>query len=166
MPGQVTEFLQTQFEDEIKKFIRNSPYHSDEDISDFANYLRICGYINDLTQESRLTNKFFHKDEKVVIEIDHFLDNFSSPSESDIIDFLNYLQEMGLDFDRSELPVWIEKQKLYRKFNSTEKEGIGESPFADSEDSLVHDIGKPDKKILEDTLSEMGFHHIIRKDKS
>jgi|GEM_PF-3703038 len=166
MPGQVTEFLQTQFEDEIKKFIRNNPFPSDEEITDFAKYLRISGCINDLTRESRLTNKFFHQDKEVVIEIDNFLDNFSSPSESDIIDFLNYLQEMGLDFDRSELPVWIEKQKLYRKFNSTENEGIGEGEysFADLEDSLVHDIGKPDIKILEDTLSEMGFHHIIRKD--
>lgn len=55
---------------------------------------------------------------------------------------------MGLDFDRSELPGLIEKQKLYRKFNSTEKERIveGEYQFADSEDSLVHDIGKPDEK--------------------
>jgi hypothetical protein len=41
---------------------------------------------------------------------------------------------MGLDFDRSELPGFIEKQKLYRKFNSTEKERIveGEYQFADS----------------------------------
>ncbi|NIA03224.1 MAG: hypothetical protein GWP12_01610 [Nitrospirae bacterium] len=50
----------------------------------------------------------------------------------------------------------------------TEKEGIveGESLSTESEDSLVHDIGKPDKKVLEDTLSEMGFHHIIRKNQS
>lgn len=60
--------------------------------------------------------------------------------------FLITLQEIGLDFDRLELPVFIEKQKLYRKFNSTENKLIGEYQFADSDDSLVHDIGKPDKK--------------------
>ncbi|MBE0524714.1 MAG: hypothetical protein IBX40_10330 [Methanosarcinales archaeon] len=93
MPGQVTEFLQTQFEDEIKKFIKNNPFPPDEEITYFAKYLRTSGYINDLTQENRslLTDKFLHKDEKIVIEIDKFLDNFSSPCESDINDFLNYL---------------------------------------------------------------------------
>jgi SOS response regulatory protein OraA/RecX len=61
MPGQETESLKTKFEDEIKKFLRNNPFPPDEEITEFVTYLRISGYINDLTQESRFASKFFHQ---------------------------------------------------------------------------------------------------------
>jgi hypothetical protein len=56
MPGQVTEFLQTQFEDEIKKFIRNNTFPSDEEITYFTNYKILTNNFLDNYRQTRYKN--------------------------------------------------------------------------------------------------------------
>ncbi|MCZ7396990.1 MAG: hypothetical protein O8C59_00540 [Candidatus Methanoperedens sp.] len=155
------------FEAEIKEFLNEHKLPMEKDILDYTKLLTIKYGSNANTVEKEIIErvrghvKSAISMSKLNEEINAFLTRYPAPENTDVDEFVHYIQLQKLNFKEDEIRDCIEKERLFRKFHVS---GIAET--SDSEAGVSQFINlirtAKDKEDVNKVMRSQGLSYLIK----
>ncbi len=151
---------------EINTFLAKTALPSESAISDYAKFLTIKFGINTKQAEKDIIEKVKNhvkngiSRKRVLDEMDNFLMKFPQPTETDVDDFIDYIQFLKLNFPANQLRDMVEQERLHRKFHAgevTEERTIL--------DEFIETVKPLDKNQLGKAMLKQGVGYLIKDEK-